>query len=118
MTTREQVRYAEYHITMYQGADWSMTINVLDKDLTDYGATMQIRSNPGGILYDTLSTDGSGISINTATSAISLSRGYEQTAEYGFVNGAYDLFLTHSGSSTATPLLHGNVKLLQRVTVL
>lgn len=110
-----------YNLTIEQGIPFSVTFTVKNpngsnKDLTGYTARMQLRS---GYLSSTVAleatTANTKISINTATSTVTIDLTEDDTKSLSYNNYVYDLELV---SSTTIPLrlVQGNVIVSPEVT--
>jgi hypothetical protein len=116
-----------YNITIEQGSDLNIPIIMRESDgspidLTDYTAHMQIRSAPGGTIYDELTTANSRITIEdfsylgTTHWRIILHFPNATSSAYSFTNGVYDLEI-EDDSSVITRLIEGKVTISPEVTV-
>lgn len=98
------VRTMDFSIHIYQGEDWSLTIQCLDENggaysFASYTAKAQVRDTEGGTLLADLT-------VTFGTGTITLSLTAAQTEVLNFSEGRYDL-LVKSGASIVTPFLKG-----------
>jgi hypothetical protein len=122
---------AKYSFTIIQGATLDINIEYRDAsgslvNLTNYGAKMQIRPNPGSsTLYITLSSSlqadrtglnfsGSNNSTSPASGSIGLYISAASSSQLNFDLADYDLFI--QSGSYADKLLEGRIRIDKRVT--
>lgn len=85
------------------------------KDLTGFTARMSVMDKIGGTELIRLDTNG-GITIDVATSTVTLRVDADSTALMGWKKGVYDLELV-AEDGTVTALLYGSVDVVKEVTV-
>lgn len=83
--------------------------------LTGYTARMTIKDKVGGAILKALTTENSGITINTTDKTITLMLSATDTTGFTWKKGVYDLELV-SGTGVVTQLLSGAVSLVYEVT--
>lgn len=112
---------ANYNLTIEQGATWSLPITWTDQNnnpinLTNYTASMQIRSAIGGTVFASLNTTNGYVSLGGTAGTITLTLPPSVTSNMPpTTGGVYDLFLSTSGG-TVTRLLTGTVTVVAAVT--
>lgn len=83
--------------------------------LTGYTARMTIKDKVGGTILKALTTENSGITINSTNKTITLTISATDTTAFTWKKGVYDLELV-SGTGVVTQLLSGAVALVYEVT--
>lgn len=84
-------------------------------DLTGFTARMQIKRAVGGTLYETLTTENGGITLDVVENTIALLISDTATAAYTWTRGKFDLELISPGG-TVYLLMHGSVRVVREVT--
>lgn len=85
-------------------------------NLSSYTARMQIRQSAGGTLYETLTTENGGITLDATENTISLLISDSATEAYTWSRGKYDLEMI-SPAGRVYLLMRGNVRVESEVTV-
>lgn len=106
-----------WNLLIEQGATWTTTLTITDRDLTGCTARMQLRetyASPTPLLD--LSTDpGGGITIDGPAGTITITISATRTGALSVGSGVYDLELT-SPDGTVERLLKGDVVVDAEVT--
>lgn len=84
-------------------------------DLTSYTARMAVKDKVGGTVLHSLTTENTGIVINTSANTITLTISATETAAFTWKAGVYDLELV-SATGVVTALLAGKVTVSKEVT--
>lgn len=85
-------------------------------DVTGWSAAMQVRTEPGGALLASLSSDSGEIVLGGTAGTIRLLVAATVTAAWAWRRGVYDLLLTNTDDQ-ATRLLEGPASVSGAVTV-